>query len=149
MKHQWWALFAVYPSRETLGLVSTSFLRGLRPACMKLAQFSPQVQRRVYPLSPSHVFVWGVLGTPACSPAQVKAFSRASCELCTRVRAHAYSTHNTFVRFSCGLDIETEADVASRLGVIYMSTMFVGVICLQTAIPAGVKERIVFYREQV
>eukprot|EP00752_Nemacystus_decipiens_P004290 g3919.t1 len=45
-------------------------------------------------------------------------------------------------------DIETEADVASRLGVIYMSTMFVGVICLQTAIPAGFKERIVFYREQ-
>eukprot|EP00903_Cladosiphon_okamuranus_P018818 g17309.t1 len=45
-------------------------------------------------------------------------------------------------------DIETEADVASRLGVMYMSTMFVGVICLQTAIPAGVKERIVFYREQ-
>lgn len=48
-----------------------------------------------------------------------------------------------------GTDIETEADVASRLGVMYMSTMFVGVICLQTAIPAGVQERIVFYREQV
>jgi len=28
-------------------------------------------------------------------------------------------------------DVKTEADVASRLGVIYMSTMFVGVICLQ------------------
>lgn len=46
-------------------------------------------------------------------------------------------------------DFETEADVASRLGVIYMSTVFVGVICLQTSIPAGYKERIVFYREQV
>ncbi|CAN0455832.1 unnamed protein product, partial [Scytosiphon promiscuus] len=45
--------------------------------------------------------------------------------------------------------METEADVASRLGVIFMSTMFVGVICLQTAIPAGAEERIVFYREQV
>ncbi|CAM9569491.1 unnamed protein product, partial [Laminaria digitata] len=45
-------------------------------------------------------------------------------------------------------DIETEADVASRLGVIYMSTMFIGVICMQTAIPSGAKERIVFYREQ-
>ncbi|CAM9128278.1 unnamed protein product [Scytosiphon promiscuus] len=45
-------------------------------------------------------------------------------------------------------DIESEADVASRLGVIYMSTMFIGVICMQTAIPAGAKERIVFYREQ-
>ncbi|CAM9674100.1 unnamed protein product, partial [Scytosiphon promiscuus] len=45
-------------------------------------------------------------------------------------------------------DIESEADVASRLGVIFMSTMFVGVICLQTAIPAGAEERIVFYREQ-
>ena len=29
-----------------------------------------------------------------------------------------------------------------------MSTMFVGVICLQTVIPSGAKERIVFYREQ-
>lgn len=45
--------------------------------------------------------------------------------------------------------MKTEADVASRLGVIYMSTMFVGVICFQTTIPAGSKERIVFYREQV
>ncbi|CAB1108061.1 ABC [Ectocarpus sp. CCAP 1310/34] len=45
-------------------------------------------------------------------------------------------------------DIETESDLASRLAVIFMSTMFVGVICLQTAIPAGAKERIVFYREQ-
>ncbi|CAN0064093.1 unnamed protein product, partial [Ectocarpus sp. 13 AM-2016] len=41
-------------------------------------------------------------------------------------------------------DFETEADVASRLGVIYMSTMFLGVICLETAMPAAVKERIVF-----
>ncbi|CAM9235024.1 unnamed protein product, partial [Hapterophycus canaliculatus] len=56
-----------------------------------------------------------------------------------------------FCRFSLAWlrpDMETEADVASRLGVIYMSTMFLGVICLQTAIPAGAKERIVFYREQ-
>ncbi|CAM9823444.1 unnamed protein product, partial [Hapterophycus canaliculatus] len=45
-------------------------------------------------------------------------------------------------------EVKTEADVASRLGVIYMATMFVGVICLQTAIPAGAEERIVFYREQ-
>ncbi|CAM9975163.1 unnamed protein product [Scytosiphon promiscuus] len=45
-------------------------------------------------------------------------------------------------------DFETEADVTSRLGVIFMSTFFVGVICLQTAIPAGASERIVFYREQ-
>lgn len=29
-----------------------------------------------------------------------------------------------------------------------MSTMFVGVICFQTTIPTGAKERIVFYREQ-
>lgn len=46
-------------------------------------------------------------------------------------------------------DIETEADVASRMGVIFMSSMFVGVICFQNAIPPGAKERIVFYREQV
>ena len=55
------------------------------------------------------------------------------------------------VRVPCALfsaDIETEAGVASRLGVIYMSTMFVGVICLQTVVPSGAKERIVFYREQ-
>ncbi|CAN0579993.1 unnamed protein product, partial [Laminaria digitata] len=53
------------------------------------------------------------------------------------------------VRYICSRpDIETEADVASRLGVIYMSTMFVGVICMQTVIPSGAKERIVFYREQ-
>lgn len=45
-------------------------------------------------------------------------------------------------------DIETEADVASRLGVIYMATFFAGVICFETAIPTGAKERIVFYREQ-
>eukprot|EP00904_Undaria_pinnatifida_P014208 jgi/Undpi1/9918/HiC_scaffold_28.g12372.m1 len=45
-------------------------------------------------------------------------------------------------------DTETEADVASRLGVIYMSTMFIGSICMQTVIPSGAKERIVFYREQ-
>lgn len=32
---------------------------------------------------------------------------------------------------------------------IYMSTVFVGVICLQTTIPAGYQERLVFYREQV
>lgn len=38
--------------------------------------------------------------------------------------------------------------MASILGVIYMSTMFIGVICFQTVIPAGAKERIVFYREQ-
>lgn len=30
-----------------------------------------------------------------------------------------------------------------------MSTVFVGVICLQTTIPAGYQERLVFYREQV
>lgn len=46
-------------------------------------------------------------------------------------------------------DMETEADVASRLGVIYMATLFVGVIVFQSAIPPGGKERIVFYREQV
>ncbi|CAM9737972.1 unnamed protein product [Ascophyllum nodosum] len=45
-------------------------------------------------------------------------------------------------------EVEDEADVASILGVIFMSTMFVGIICFQTAIPAGSKERIVFYREQ-
>lgn len=45
-------------------------------------------------------------------------------------------------------ETETEADVASRLGVIFMSTMFIGVICFQTVIPSGYKERIVFYREQ-
>ncbi|CAM9793211.1 unnamed protein product [Hapterophycus canaliculatus] len=45
-------------------------------------------------------------------------------------------------------EIETEADIVSRLGVIFMSTFFVGVICLQTVIPAGAEERIVFYREQ-
>lgn len=46
------------------------------------------------------------------------------------------------------IEVEDEADVASILGVIFMSTMFVGVICFQTVIPAGSKERIVFYREQ-
>lgn len=45
--------------------------------------------------------------------------------------------------------MEVEADVASRLGVIYMATLFVGVIVFQSAIPPGGKERIVFYREQV
>lgn len=38
--------------------------------------------------------------------------------------------------------------MASLLGVVYMSTMFIGVVCFQTVIPAGSKERIVFYREQ-
>lgn len=46
------------------------------------------------------------------------------------------------------IEVEDEADVASILGVIFMSTMFVGIICFQTVIPAGSKERIVFYREQ-
>ncbi|CAM9523327.1 unnamed protein product, partial [Hapterophycus canaliculatus] len=45
-------------------------------------------------------------------------------------------------------DLKTEADVVSRLGVIYMSTFFVGAICLQNVIPAVAEERIVFYREQ-
>ena len=53
------------------------------------------------------------------------------------------------VTLLCWADIETEADVASRLGVMYMSTMFVGVISLNTAIPTGMQERVVFYREQV
>lgn len=84
----------------------------------------------------------------ALSSAQLNPFSR----LFAVKRVHAHSTVPPMflsVFFSCRADIETEADVASRLGVIFMSTMFVGVICLQTAIPAGVKERIVFYREQV
>ena len=39
----------------------------------------------------------------------------------------------TFLQLYFGFpaDVETEADVASRLGVIYISTMFVGIICLQ------------------
>lgn len=68
--------------------------------------------------------------------------------LCAR-RGGPNHTITRIVVFVFWADIEEEADVASRLGVMYMSTMFVGVICLQTAIPAGVKERIVFYREQV
>lgn len=48
-----------------------------------------------------------------------------------------------------GADVENEADVASILGVIFMSTMFLGVILFQNAIPVGEAERIVFYREQV
>ncbi|CAM9164398.1 unnamed protein product [Ectocarpus sp. 13 AM-2016] len=49
---------------------------------------------------------------------------------------------------SIGGDLESEADVAAQTGVIYMSTMFVGSICMQTAIAAGFLERIVFYREK-
>ncbi|CBJ30625.1 conserved unknown protein [Ectocarpus siliculosus] len=49
---------------------------------------------------------------------------------------------------SIGRDLESEADVGAQTGVIYMSTMFVGSICMQTAIAAGFLERIVFYREK-
>lgn len=38
--------------------------------------------------------------------------------------------------------------MASRLGVIFMATAFVGVICFQTTVPTGASERMVFYREQ-